>query len=323
MTDRSILLPGAARRALFGLIAGLLAVVALAVFGGSTGRQRREAVADETPGVVAFADIPPLAYLIKRVGGRHVNVGVLVQPGQDPHTFEPTPGQVSRMAQARLLFQVGLPFEEQIAARIAKNSPQLQVIDVTRGIRKRWTAEECHDAGHDEADHDEDSHEGGPDPHVWLSPALLKTMAVNIEAALVEVDPARAADYRRNLAELTTDLDALDARIRQALASCRGRTFYVFHPSFGYFADEYGLVQKAVEVEGKSPTPRQLSGLVAQARADGVKTIFLQPRFDPKAARAVARAMGGVVVPLDPLAEDVVANLGEVARQIAAGMEKQ
>jgi zinc transport system substrate-binding protein len=266
-----------------------------------------------------FVDIPPLASLAERVGGPHVHVGILVQPGRDPHTYEPLPRQMAALAKARLFFKVGMPFEDRLIDKIGSSDGRLAVVDVTDGIHKRPMTEDCGEhAG--EADHGED-HAGEPDPHVWLSPPLLKTMAANIAESLEAADPAHRADYQKNLAALAADLDALDARIARELAPCRGKSFYVFHPEFGYFGDAYGLKQEAVEVGGKSPTPRQLYQLIKQARADGVRIIFLQPQFDPRAAEAVAAAIDGAVVPIDPLAKDVIANLEDMAGKIGKAVK--
>ena len=155
----------------------------------------------------------------------------------------------------------------------------------------------------------DDDDEGQADPHVWLSPPLLKTMAANVAAALSRADPPHEPDYQANLKRLHAELDALDHRIEQSLAPYRGQAFYVFHPAFGYFADRYGLRQEPVEVEGKPPTPQQVFGLVTKARNDRVKIIFLQPQFNQQIAASIAQAIGGAVLPMDDLACDVVANL--------------
>ena len=99
-------------------------------------------------------------------------------------------------------------------------------------------------------------------------------------------------------------------------APYRGRSFYVFHPAFGYFADAYHLRQESVEIEGKSPTPRQLVRLLQQARADGVKIIFLQPQFNQQMAASIAQSLGGAVMPMDDMAYDVETNLDDVATKI-------
>jgi zinc transport system substrate-binding protein len=251
-----------------------------------------------------FAGIPPVAYLVKRIGGPQVRVEVLVQPGQDPHIFEPTPRQVVRLGKARLFFKVGLTFEEVLTEHIAAGNARTAIVDTAAGIRRLSGVDPEEDAG--------------ADPHVWLAPQLLMQMAANIEAALTAADPPHAREYRANAAALDAELDALDRRLTVSLAPYRGQSFYVFHPAFGYFADAYRLRQESVEIEGKPPTPRQIERLIQQARADHVKIIFLQPQFNQQLAEPIAQALGGIVMPMDDLAYDVVANLGDVAAKIAA-----
>ena len=96
------------------------------------------------------------------------------------------------------------------------------------------------------------------DPHVWLSPPLLKTMAANIAAGLCRADPSHAKDYRRNLSSLDRRLDLLHQQVARRLAPYRGRSFYVFHPGFAYFADAYGLKEAAIQLGGQMPTAKQL-----------------------------------------------------------------
>jgi zinc transport system substrate-binding protein len=255
----------------------------------------------ETGALETFAGIPPVAYLVKRIGGPNVRVEVLVQPGQDPHIFEPTPRQVVRLSQAALFFKIGMPFEEVLTEHIAAGNARTAIVDTGAGIQRR--------TGGDPDD------EGGADPHVWLAPRPLKQMTANISAALGDADPAHAQDFRANQAALDAELDDLDRRLAATLAP--GQAFYVFHPAFGYFADAYKLRQESVEIEGKPPTPRQLVRLIRQARADHIKIIFLQPQFNQQAAESIARALGGAAMPMDSLAYDVVANLNDVARKIA------
>jgi zinc transport system substrate-binding protein len=276
------------------------------------------ASAEESLGV--FVSIPPQASLVQRIGGQRVTTEVLVRPGQDPHTFEPAAKQMVALARARVFFTVGLPFEEVLVGRIRANYRRLSIVDSTLGIKKRrMDAEEGHDDGHGEEDHAEPA---GADPHVWLSPAAIKTMAANMAKALGEVDPAHAAEFDENLKALLKDVDARDAKIRAMLAPYRGRAIYVYHPAFGYFCDAYGLEQRAVETGGKSPTPRQLRELIKQARADGVKVIFVQRQFDERGAQTVAQAIGGAVVPVDPLAEDVLGSMEAMARAMAEALRQ-
>jgi zinc transport system substrate-binding protein len=295
------------------LVALPLAGVLLAAMAAVCAAQgTRESAAAPLP---VFVGIPPLAYLVERVGDGHVAVQVLVPPGRDPHTFQLTPRQMSSLSAAKLFFTVGMPLEKQLAERIASGPHGPAVVDASKGIKKRPM-----EADGDETDSAARRGAGdGGDPHVWLSPALLKTMAENVAAALEQVDPAHAADYRHNLERLRKDIAATDAAIAATLKPYRGRTFYVFHPAFGYFADAYGLRQVAIEAGGKAPTPKQLRELTGKARAEHAKIIFVQPQFDPRSAQAVAEAIGGTVVPIDDLATDVLENMQQIAAKIKRG----
>ncbi|MBN2474536.1 MAG: zinc ABC transporter substrate-binding protein [Pirellulales bacterium] len=263
-----------------------------------------------------FVGIPPQAYLVERIGGEHVVVHVLMQSGQDPHTFEATPRQIMALRGAELFLTVGMPLESRLAEKIRGSGARLTVVDTARGIpRQAMAAAGEHDHGDDHG-HDHHHDVGEADPHVWLAPPLAKTLATNVADALCRADPAHADDYRRRLATLKQDLDAVHAEIDRILRPYRGRPFYVFHPAFGYFGATYGLKQESVESGGKLPAPRQLRALIKQAKAEQVKILFVQPQFDQRTAAVVAELIGGAVVPIDPLAKDLLDNFHEIAAKI-------
>ena len=267
-----------------------------------------------------FVSIEPQACFVERVGGRHVAVEVLVAAGQSPATYAPTLQQVVRLGKARAYFRIGVPFEGPLLERIASSAKSLEVVDTRAGIRLR-RLDEPHEHEGEEAGH---GHEAGiEDPHVWLDPKLVKVQARTICATLSRLDPGHAADYQANLAAFEAELDAVDAKIAKALAPVRGREILVFHPAYGYFADAYGLKQVAVESGGKSPTSRQLVALIERAKAGGVKVIFVQPQFSRRSAEAVAGAIGGAVVPMDPLARDYIANLERMAEAVGQALGKK
>ena len=148
-------------------------------------------------------------------------------------------------------------------------------------------------------------------------------MAVNVKKALQRIDPSNSSYYEVQLKKFNKNLDAVYNKAKEKLRPFRGETLYVFHPAFGYFTDTFGLVQRPVEIEGKSPSPKQLAALIQQARSDQVKVIFVQPQFDQKSAGAVAKAIGGNVKPIDPLAENVLQNISDMADSVAYGLVKR
>jgi zinc transport system substrate-binding protein len=266
--------------------------------------------------IEVFAGIPPAAYLAERIGGDRIHVEVLIQPGQDPHTFVPAPKQIQALGRAKLFFKTGMPFENQVLEKIRVAHPRLIVTDATEGIEKRRISEEQTGNG-PEGEHRHADSPDGLDPHVWLSPPLVKIMAANVAAALEKIDPGDAAFFKANLVQLQRELDDVDAKIRGELAPYAGKTFYVFHPAFGYFADCCRLRQEAVEAEGKQPSPKQLRDLARRARSDGARTVFIQPQFDPHSAQTVADAIGGRTATINDMEKDIPANLRDIAEKIA------
>jgi zinc transport system substrate-binding protein len=291
--------------------------------------------AAEKPGgkVKAFVSILPIAYFVERVGGPNVEVTVLVGPGQDPHTFDPTPRLMTKLANARLLYKMGFPFEETIIKKIGSTFKNVEVVDLQQGIKVRTLTEEeleaeeaehKHGHGHGDAKHDKYSHESGDiDQHTWLDPQLAKIQARTIADSLIRVDSVRKDLYEKNLKDFQADLDAIHEELTKALAPVKGKSFFVFHPAYGYFGHAYGLKQIPVQIGGKEPTPRQLARLVELAKEDDVKVIFVTPAFSKKSAEALAKAIGGAVVPLDDLAPDYLKNLREMAAKLDSALRAQ
>jgi zinc transport system substrate-binding protein len=271
--------------------------------------------------IPVFVSILPQTYFLERIGGNHVNVEVLIGEGQSEHTYEPSPKQTAKLAEARAYFSIGVPAERAVLRKIRQSRKPLLIVETQKGTTYRYLSDHHHD--HDEGHGTEHTtHAGGkePDPHIWMSPKLVKIQAQNIHDALCRLDSAHKQDYTANLKTFQKDLDRLDARLARTLAPFKGSRMYVFHPAFGYFADAYGLIEVPIEVEGKEPSARQLADLINRARQDGVKVIFVQPQFSPKSAEAVAKAIGGIVVPINPLARDYMANLEGIAAAVEKGL---
>jgi zinc transport system substrate-binding protein len=242
-------------------------------------------------------------------------VAVLVGPGQNHETYVPSPRQVAKVTGSRVYFSIGLPFEKGLLPKIASASGNLAFIDTTEGIPFRKMEAHGHEAEHGLHEPGESDMEH-PDPHVWLAPAMVKILARNTADGLAQADSVHAEEYMANLATFLKRVDALDALIRNELGPFDGRRVYVYHPAYGYFTDAYGLEQVPIEWEGKSPSPRELEEVIAKAKGDNVKVIFVQPQFDQRTARKVAESIGGSVALADPLAEDVLANLEAMALAI-------
>jgi zinc transport system substrate-binding protein len=253
-----------------------------------------------------FVSILPQQYLVQQIGAEQVVVQTLVPPGADPHTYEPKPGQMADLTKTRLYFTIGMSFENAWLPKITAANPGLKVVAGDQNITKLPMQSHAREENHAHAsDHDATAF----DPHVWLAPPLLKTMAQTVRAALVEAAPEQAARFDENYRLFARRMDDLDGQIRSLLADKQGTRFIAFHPSWGYFAQAYGLIQIPIETEGKEPKAAQMRDLIRQARGLKITVIFAQPQFSTRSAQTIAEAIGGQVVPADPLDPDVPANL--------------
>jgi zinc transport system substrate-binding protein len=238
--------------------------------------------------------ILPQKYFVERIGGERVDVNVMVPPGASPATYEPKSEQLTALGKAAAYLSIGVPFESAWLDKIASANSEMRLVDTTRGIEKV-----------------------GKDPHIWLSPTLVKTQARTIYEALAQLDPTHEAGYKINLDSFIADIDALDADIRKTLAGVENRKFMVFHPSWGYFARDYGLKMIPIEVGGQEPSAAELAGLITTAKEEGIRVIFAQPEFSTRDAETIAREIGGEVLLISPLAPNWLDNLRQVAETFA------
>lgn len=260
-----------------------------------------------------FVSIEPLRYLAEQVGNEHVEVGVMIAPGESPATFSPTPRTMAQVRDARLFVSVGVPSERSWLPKLKKTFPDIQFIDARDGLTLR-RMEEHVDSAKGEHNHGEQA----LDPHVWTDPLSAIHIAARIRDALIELDPANRKDYERNFATLEKRLRALDQQIAIMLEPLKSRSFIVFHPSWGYLAERYGLKQIAIEYNGKSPRIRQLGKLVQVAQDSGNKIIIVQPQFSRRDADAIATEIGARVVVVDPLAYNIPSTLLKMAQTLAS-----
>ena len=296
--------------------------------------------------IPVFVSILPQKYFVQQIGKDQVDVQVMVPPGANPATYEPKPSQMAALSKAKLYFSIGVPFENAWLDKIAAANPDMKIIHTDHGIDKIPMATHHHhesehsDATHHHGDeshpvdardpHDgntyenghekEDPHRKGLDPHIWLSPKLVKIQAGNILNALRVIDPAYKILYETNCESFVSQIDMLDRELEKIFDREAGLQFMVFHPAWGYFADSYGLEQVPIEIEGKEPKPAQLKELIEHARKSAIRVIFVQPQFSTKSAKVIAGEIHGQVAFADPLAEDWMANLRQVAEKFRAAL---
>jgi len=263
--------------------------------------------------------ILPQAYFVERIGGELVAVNVMVGPGEEAHTYEPTPGQMKALAESRIFFSIGVEYEQTWIPRFADINPAMLFVDSAAGIERIPVGDA---QAQDETETDNHTYNEGLDPHVWLSPDNGKIIAENVLLALIAVSPDHEEVLQANYDALIADIDSLDQRIEAALSGVEQRTFMVFHPAWGYFAEKYNLEQLPVQVEGQDPSVSEMAELIEIAREKDIWVIFIQPTFNSSDAQAIAAEIGAEVAVVDPLARDWLTNLEAVAEAFAAALKE-
>lgn len=243
-----------------------------------------------------YVSILPLRSLVGGIVGEDFDIRVLVPSGASPETFEPSSRQFADLNRAGLIFRVGwIDFETGLLSKLKDTT---KIVALNRGIEP--IAGSCSHDGH--------SHAHGIDPHIWTSPRALQRMAANAYRAIHAAYPD-SAKYTYNYERLQKQLRELDSRTAEKISRNGVTSFIVYHPALTYYARDYGLTQIAVENDGKEPSARQLSRLIRDARAEGIDKIFYQKQFPASAVETIARDIHARCIEIDPLREDVIANI--------------
>lgn len=294
----------------FRLIAVILALAAPLL--GGCGQRATPEPADRLHVTVS---IPPQKYFVERVGGEHVTVNVMVGPGDEPHTYEPKPEQLTALSRSAVYFSIGVDFENAWLDRMASISPEMWIVDTTQGIERMPM--QLHHHEEEGGEYVSEDAPANPDPHIWTLPALVKIQARTIFDALARTDPEHKAAYEAHLQSFLQDIDALETDIRQTVQGMENRKFMVFHPAWGYFARGYGLEMIPIEIGGQEPSAAELAELIGEAKREGIRVIFAQPEFSTRGAETIAAEIGGEVLLVSPLAPDWLDNMRRVAGTFA------
>ncbi|MGB7977656.1 MAG: zinc ABC transporter substrate-binding protein [Chlamydiales bacterium] len=255
-----------------------------------------------------LVSIAPYRFLAERIAGAGFEVETVVPAAANPHSFEPTSAQVTHMNRSQVWFRIGEPFETKILPILEKRNGGMTVADLREGID---LIEEKHELGckHCAMDH--------LDRHIWLSPKRAIEQARLIERALEKKFPQQSDTFRQNLTQLSIELMALDAEIRDILKSVENRTLLVSHPAFGYFCKDYNFVQLSVEYEGKDPRPKHLEEILKQAVAASAELALALPQYNNKGAQLIAEKLHMPVRLIDPYSADYFETMRKLARLIA------
>lgn len=259
-----------------------------------------------------LVSIAPYRLLAERIAGPDFDVETVVPSASNPHSFEPTSSQVTRMSHCQMWFRIGEPFEGKIIPILMHRNPALSVTDLRDGID---LIEEEHHLGctHCAMDH--------LDRHIWLSPKLARDQAALIEKALSQRFPEKRVIFQNNLMQLNSDLIELDREIRDILKGVEKRTLLVSHPAFGYFCKDYDFVQLSVEYEGKDPRPKHLEEILKRAVSESAEVALALPQYNNKGAQLIAEKLHMPVRLIDPYSADYFETMRKLAHLIAEARE--
>ncbi|MHC1762418.1 MAG: metal ABC transporter solute-binding protein, Zn/Mn family [Negativicutes bacterium] len=283
----------------------ICAIALVAVFISTTGNPFL-AGAQSKPTVVVT--IAPQAAFVREVAGDRVNIVTVLPPGANHETYSPPPQDMAQMSNATLYLALGLPPERSnILPKLTEMNRNMKIIDVQNEVARSYTPRFF-------APDDQD-------PHIWLSPKRAILMVQLTARELSLLDPANRELYAANSQRYVGQIEAAEREAREVLSPMANRTFIVYHPAFGYFADDYNLTMVALEEEGKEADPRRMREVIDMAREKGIKIIFYQEDIDGRQSRTFAEELGGRAEKISPMATNYVDNIRRMARSFAEGLK--
>ena len=249
--------------------------------------------------MVAVSIVPEETF-VKKVGGDNVEVITMIPPGYSPANYAPTPKELMQFSDAEIYFTIGVPTEKaNILPGVESFNEDMKVVSLQDEVEKVYPARYFSPESRD--------------PHIWMSPKRVIVMIDTIEEELSAMDPQNEEYYKSNAEKYKNELYRLDEQLKEITGNITNRTFFIFHPSLGYFADDYNLNMYALEKDGKDATPKTLQEMVDIAKEENIKVIFYQAEIDSKQTTAFAEEIGGKSLKLDPLSADYISNLENIA----------
>lgn len=262
------------------------------------------AATEKSDKITVAVSIAPQSTFVERVCGDKMKIVTMIPAGASAESYELTPKEITAFADSELYFSIGVPAEESgILPNVSKST---KVIYLASTVNQAYPDLESH---------------GERDPHIWLSPKRVKIMVKTIAEELSAIDSENSEFYNKNADSYIKELEQLDTEIKKIFNNKKEKAFFVFHPAFGYFADDYSLEMYALEEHGHEATAKDLTELARLAKEKGVKVIFCQEEASKKQAQTFAAEIGGKVQILKPLAADYTENLKQMATLIGKAVK--
>ena len=262
----------------------------------------RQNAAKDAP--LIAVSIQPQTWFVQQIAGDKAAVIALLPPGQNQHTYEPTPKQIQSLASADAWILSGAEFEISLRPKVEKAFPKLPIVDGTQGVQfRRITEEESGNGSHTAFELDR---------HTWLGREPAKILAAHTRDTLCKFDKKNEKYYNENYDSVIKIIDETFDQLKIDLAPLKGRSVFVYHPSFGYFFDEFGIIQEAVETGGKEPSPKDINNLIKKIKEEKAAAIIVQTQFPTNAAKALADSADLEIIYLNTFGTDWLANIKEI-----------
>ncbi|MEU9186184.1 metal ABC transporter substrate-binding protein [Streptomyces sp. NPDC048484] len=286
--------------------AGIAVAAATALTIGSLSACSSDSSAADGSGKLdVVASFYPLQFLAERIGGDHVSVNTLTEPGQEPHDLEISAKQTAQLQESDVALYLK-NLQPSVDEAIGQSEVRSKVDAATlTSLEKHGNEVGGHAAEHDDHGHEgEEGEEGsGLDPHIWLDPVKYAEVAEGVGKAFEKADPDHAAAYKKNTATLVKQLHGLDTGFKDGLKDTKTKVFITTHSAFGYLAERYGLTEEAINgLDPESePSANRVKDLEKMARADGVSTVFYETLVSDKTAKTIAADADLRTDVLDPI----------------------
>ncbi len=273
-------------------------------------------VAHDVPDDLTISvSILPQQWFVDQIGGDRVRTQAMVGGGDDPHTYEPTPQQMTYLSDSDLYFTIGVEFEEVWLPRFESANSDMVVVNSAEGVDFIPAI-----GAHDHAESTEEDHAltgSEADPHIWFSPLRMKQMSQTMAEAMKAADPQNVVFYQANLEALLIKIDSIDSDVRNLLEGSKRDYFMVVHPAWGYVAEDYGLHMLAVEIGGSEPAPETLSQIIALAKEYEINTLVIERGSNVRLATSITEQAGiQSIVEWDPMAYDWPASMLMIAETL-------
>lgn len=249
--------------------------------------------------------ILPEKYFVEQIAGNDFLINVVISSSASHSDYDPSPSELTKIHESVAYLKMGqIGFEYTVLPKIISTS-QMKIFDLSEGIEFA-NSDEHHCCEHH-----------GVDPHIWLSPRKVKTVATNIYKAVSELNPQQEPVYHANLQLFLNRIDSLDSSISGQLAPLEHESFMIYHPALTYFAEDYHLHQFSIEMDGKEPSAAWMNEVIQLIQEKHIKLIFIQSQYDTKNAQAISEATGIPLVVIDPMAENWMNEIDHIVQELA------